>query len=78
MPKIKHPVDKICAFCRYYSIVVGQDENGPYCELHGVFFPEPTRWISNPFKSKPGMRTCAYWKSKNKFFELKGDEENGN
>ena len=63
VPEIRHPVDKVCYLCRYYLIVVGEGENGPYCKLHKIFFPDPTAWINNPFKKKAGDRTCSKWEA---------------
>ena len=52
MPEIKHSVEKICYFCRDYTIRVGEVDNGAYCKYYGKFFPDPTGWYYD--KSKKG------------------------
>jgi hypothetical protein len=67
MPEPKKYLEKICAYCRFYEIIIGTgpgNYSGPYCHEWKMPFPEPYEWAINPEKSKPGERTCKKWKKR--------------
>jgi hypothetical protein len=71
MPKILKYVERLCANCADYEIIVKPREGlpdgaGPFCHKYGVFFPEPLRWLYNPLRKKPGDRSCKHFNKKQK------------
>jgi len=67
MPKyFRLDIERACWTCRFYDILIDDRDrggSGPFCHLHGKFFPNPNGW-SKGEGTKPGERVCKKWELK--------------
>jgi hypothetical protein len=65
MVAIKKPpgaTEKKCWECEFYKICI---PGGAFCEHYKKFFPNQRDWaIKGKTGTKPGMRSCKFWKLK--------------